>query len=186
MTTDPNAVGQVAVIPGADNWISWAICKITGSHSRHMIIRTSPTECVSADAELDRRRVTRRPLTDFPTAIWSKFDLTPAQQEAIAAFALAQVNKPYAYLDDALIAIERIGRFRFPDWVRRGFQSDGQWQCAQVADAALAAAGVHVFDDGRMIGDVFPGSYEEEMIKRHWYTLAFFESFPLNWRSKHV
>lgn len=179
---DPNAVGQVGIIPGADNFAGWAVCRITGSHSRHMVVRISDTHCVSADAELDVHRVTVRPLTDYPTAIWSKFDLTPGQQAAIVAYALAQVGKPYAYLDDALIAAERIGRFRFPEWVRQRFQDDGQWQCAQLADACLAAGNVPVFDDGRMIGDVFPGSYEQEFVRRRWYTAFLFKSYPLNWR----
>lgn len=170
-------IGQVAVIPGADHWVTWAICKITGSHCGHMIICISETECVSADAEADVVRV--RPLTDFPTAAWSRFDLTTGQAGASASYALSQVGKPYAFLDDALIGFERVFRFRFPDWVRQRFEDDGQWQCAQLADACLAAANVNVFHDGRMIGDVFPGSYEAEFVKRGWYTEQFFASFPL-------
>jgi hypothetical protein len=170
-------IGQVAVIPGAHSFVTWAICKITGSHCGHMIICVSDTECVSADADAGEVRV--HPLTDYPSAIWSKFDLTTGQAGASASYALSQVGKPYAYLDDALIGIERVLRFRFPTWVRQRFQDDGQWQCAQLADACLAAANLNVFKDGRMIGDVFPGSYEAEFIKRGWYTAAYFESFPV-------
>jgi hypothetical protein len=141
-----------------------------------MIVCTGENECASADGE----GVALHPLSDWPTAVWSKFNLSGPQQAAVAAYARAQVGKPYAYLDDALIAVERIFRFRFPDWVRQRFQNDGQFQCAQLCDAALAAAGVNVFHDGRMIGDVFPGSYEQEFINRGWYSLDYFKSFPLN------
>lgn len=187
---DPALIGQVAIVPGADNLVGWLICRITGSHSRHMFVITGPQpgqdpslDCVSADAELDAKQVRQRRLTDFPTAIISKFDLTPAQRADVVAYALAQVGKPYAYLDDALIALERIGRFRFPACIRERFAYDGQLQCAQLCDFALNAAGVHVFDDDRLIGDVFPGSFEQEYIKRRWYTAAFFASFPLLWHT---
>jgi hypothetical protein len=142
-----------------------------------MVVDVGGGQCISADSD----GVAVRQLTDFPTAVWSEFALTGPQQDTVAAYATAQVGKPYAYLDDALIAVERTFRFRFPAWIRQRFQDDGQFQCAQLCDASLAAAGVNVFHDGRMIGDVFPGSYEQEFIKRGWYTLKFFKSFPLRW-----
>jgi hypothetical protein len=170
-------LGQVAVIPGSSSFVTWAVCKITGSHCGHMIIKVSDTECVSADADVNEVRV--HPLTDFGNAVWSKFDMTTEQSLAAVSYAMAQVGKPYAYLDDGLIGLERIFRFRFPDWVRQRFQDDGQWQCAQLADASLAAAKVNVFKDGRMVGDVYPGSYEQLFVDRGWYTAEFFASFPL-------
>ena len=170
-------LGQVAVIPGSSSFVTWAVCKITGSHCGHMVIKVSETDCVSADADANEVRL--HPLTDFPNALWSRFELTDAQALASVGYAMAQVGKPYAYLDDALIGVERIFRFRFPDWVRRRFSDDGQWQCAQLSDACMAAAGVNVFKDGRMIGDVFPGSYEQAFVERGWYTEAYFQTFPL-------
>ena len=170
-----NNIGQVAVIPGAKGIVAFLICKITGSHCHHMIVITGENECVSADPE----GVRKRPLTDFPDRAVSRFELTPEQVDAVVAFAYAQVDKPYAYLDDALIAIERIFSFRFPHWVRARFADDGQWQCAELADAALYAGGLRVFKDDRMFGDVYPGSYEFEFVKRRWYTELFFKSFPI-------
>ena len=170
-------LGQVAVIPGSSSLITWAVCLITGSHCGHMIIKTSDTKCVSTDANANEVR--EHLLTDFPDAAWSEFPLTDAQAHASALYALSQVGKPYAYLDDALIGVERIFRFRFPDWVRRRFADDGQWQCAQLADACMAAANQNVFKDGRKLGDVYPGSYEQAFIDRGWYTAKFFASFPL-------
>ena len=32
---------------------------------------------------------------------------------------------------------------------------------------------------GRKIGDVYPGSYEQEFINRGWYTAKYFRTFPL-------
>jgi hypothetical protein len=169
--------GQVAVIAGSHSFISWAICKVTGSHCYHMIVDVGDGRCVSADGD----GVAEHPVTDWPAAVWSEFVLTGPQQDIVAAYARAQIGKPYAYLDDALIAVERVFRFRFPHWIRQRFQDDGQFQCAQLCDGALAAAGVNVFHDGRMIGDVFPGSYELVFVERGWYTAEFFKSFPLRW-----
>jgi hypothetical protein len=92
------------------------------------------------------------------------------------------MHTPYAYVDDALIALERMFRFRFPDWLRQRFADDGQLQCAQLCDNALAAAGVNVFKDGRIVGDVYPGSYELLFVADGWYTEAFFASFPMSIR----
>ncbi len=167
--------GQVAVIPGAGRPVPFLIDIITASHCSHMVVVADHGMCVSADPD----GVHLRPLADFPQAVVSRFEMTPEQAAQVVAFATAQLGKPYAFLDDALIGIERIFRFRFPLYVRRIFADDGQWQCAQLCDAALAHAGVQVFDDGRMVGDVFPGSYETEFIRRRWYTLAFFKSFKL-------
>lgn len=170
-------VGQVAVIPGAHGIVPYLICKVTGSHCYHMIVCTGENECASADSD----GVNLHPLTDWPNAVWSEFNLTGPQKAAVVAYCRNHVGTPYAYLDDALICLERVFRFRFPDWIRQRFADDGQLQCAQLADNALAAAGVNVFEDGRMIGDVFPGSYEQEFVRRGWYDTSFFRSYALSW-----
>lgn len=173
----PNLAGQVGLIPGASGWVTYLICRITGSHCGHTILITGPNECVSADPD----GVHVRPLTDFGNYVPTKFPMTDDQRAQIVAYAKAQAGKPYSFADDALIGLERIFGFRFPNWVRARFASDHQFQCAQLCDASLKAGGVEAFDDGRMTGDVFPGSFEELCIERGWYTAAFFAKYPVKW-----
>lgn len=167
--------GQVGLIPGANAFIPFMICRITGSHVYHVIIVISDTLCVSAEGD----GVVIKPLTDFPTAIYSRFNLTPMQADAVARFAQAQVGKPYAYISDTLIMLERIFRFRFPRWARERFSRPGEYQCAQLAEACLNAAGEDPFSERHVIGDVDPGNFEDLFIWRGWYLASYFRSFPV-------
>lgn len=176
MNSLPGQAGQVALVPGSHSWVTFLICKITGSHCGHEVVITGDDECVSAEPH----GVRLRRLNEFGTMIPSELVLKPEQVEQIVAFARAQVGKPYAYADDALIAIERVFRFRFPMFVRREFQKDGQWQCAQLSQAALLAGGVSLVP-ASVYGDVYPGTFESAFEACGWYTKQFFASFKLSW-----
>lgn len=172
----PGGAGQVALVPGSSSILAFLICRITGSHCPHIVVLTGDNKCVSADPD----GVHYKTLDEFGVMVPSKLVLNPGQVEKIVAFADSQVGKPYAFADDALIALERVFRFRFPRWLRRKFQNDGQWQCAQLSQQSLLAGGVALVPNA-MVGDVYPGTFEAAFIHLGWYTLAFFKSFKLSW-----
>lgn len=172
-------LGQIAVIPGANTPIQYGICKITGSHCAHVIVCIGDNECIGAEPGGARIR----PMTDYPTAIWSKFVFQPGQAQAIADYARAQEHKPYNYFDDAIIGLQCALHFHLPEWVTGKFGDDDSFECAQLADAALQAGGIQAFTDKRPPGSVFPGSFEFLFIRDQWYTAQFFESFPIGWGS---
>ncbi|MGI5404156.1 hypothetical protein ACQEVG_32840 [Streptomyces sp. CA-135486] len=92
-----------------------------------------------------------------PVVQWSTghFDLTREQRARIAANAIWLVGTPYSYLDYISIALAHY-RVR-PVWVREYIADSGHLICSQLVDEAYLRAGVHLFDDGRLPGDVTPG-----------------------------
>ncbi|WP_405927885.1 hypothetical protein OG554_03550 [Streptomyces griseus] len=92
-----------------------------------------------------------------PVVQWSmgRFDLTRRQRDQIKWYATGLVGTPYSFLDYASIALAHY-RIR-PAWVRDFVASTGHLICSQLVDEVYLRAGVHLFDDGRLPGDVTPG-----------------------------
>jgi hypothetical protein len=89
---------------------------------------------------------------------------------AVARAALRYVGTPYSFLDYVSIAAHRLdpvwkvapgacGSQRLAQYVR----DSGHMICSQLADQALADAGWHVFDDGRLPQDVTPADLYRKM-----------------------
>jgi uncharacterized protein YycO len=89
--------------------------------------------------------------------VWSTgyFDLTTEQRARISAAAIWLVGTPYSFLDYASIGLAHY-RIR-PAWVRDFVADTGHMICSQLVDEVYLRAGVHLFDDGRLPGDVTPG-----------------------------
>lgn len=170
--------GQIGVIPGASNLFEWAICTITHSEARHCIVGIGGGMAVSADPHGVHEIVVA---DHYPVVLWSRFDLSWDQAARIAQFALHQVGKPYAYIDDLLIWAERVFHFRFPQWIRERFADDGQWQCSELSDMSLLAGGVDAFYPRDLVGDTAPSDFEDLFIRKNWSTKAQFQSYPVRW-----
>lgn len=127
---------------------------VTGSYWNHMTIRLTTGLCVGAQP----RGVAIRRVTDFPDTVWSRFAYTPHQRARILQYAWAKLGWPYNWADIFLIAANlKLGWH--PDWLVHEISNRRNFQCAQFCDAALMAAGVHVFNDGRPSGAVQPASF---------------------------
>ncbi|MFE0326307.1 hypothetical protein ACFW08_05760 [Streptomyces sp. NPDC058960] len=89
--------------------------------------------------------------------LWSsgRIPLTAADRVRICGAARGLVGTPYSFLDYASIALAYY-RIR-PAWVRDFVADSGHLICSQLVDEAYLRAGVHLFDDGRIPGDVTPG-----------------------------
>lgn len=92
-----------------------------------------------------------------PAIQWStgRFGLTEDQRDAMVVVAVALVGIPYSFLDYASIGLAHY-RIR-PAWVRDFVADTGHMICSQLVDEVYLRAGVHLFDDGRLPGDVTPG-----------------------------
>jgi hypothetical protein len=82
----------------------------------------------------------------------------PHMEAAIRSRVVVEARKlvgvPYSGLDYLALALLHLG---LPDgWVRRRVQASGHMQCAQLVDAAYRRAGIRLWDDGRLPGDVMP------------------------------
>ncbi|MEV7250246.1 hypothetical protein [Streptomyces cyaneofuscatus] len=92
-----------------------------------------------------------------PVVQWSTghLDVGPHKRGLIMLAATALVGTPYSFLDYASIALAHY-RIR-PAWVRDFVADTGHMICSQLVDEVYLRAGVHLFDDGRLPGDVTPG-----------------------------
>lgn len=98
------------------------------------------------------------PLSYAPEpVVWStgKIPLDDRTRTAITSNALSLVGTPYSFADYGSLALARF-HVR-PSWVRDFVADTGHLICSQLVDECYLRAGVHLFDDGRIPGDVTPG-----------------------------
>ena len=71
--------GQIGLRRHSGGWVGKAIEWATRSHTHHVVVAVSETVCISAEPGGARYR----PITDYPSLVWSRFGLTTAQQDLI-------------------------------------------------------------------------------------------------------
>jgi hypothetical protein len=72
----------------------------------------------------------------------------------VVAEARKLVGVPYSPTDYLALALLHL---HLPSkWIRRRVESSGHMICSQLVDAVYLRAGIHLFDDGRLPGDVMP------------------------------
>lgn len=92
---------------------------------------------------------------DGTNAIYSTWDLTDAQREAIVREARPLVGTPYSVLDYLSLAAHRL-HIPAPH-LRRYIADSGHMLCSQMVDEVYLRAGLHMYQDQRWSGDVTPG-----------------------------
>lgn len=109
---------------------------------------------------------------DGCTVIPSQYALNPDEQAKLKAFTLSQVGKPYDYLDDFAIGMYDLTNPVTGNWlwklIEKSLEEDGHWECAALADAAMTAAGIKVFDDGRPTHAVSPSDLANLFLAKGW------------------
>jgi hypothetical protein len=146
--------GQIGVIYGTQSLLKWLVQKITRSNAHHVVVAISETECIGAEPG----GAVIRPITDFPNAVWSQFDLTEVERAEIVEWCHEHVGVRYSYLTDAAIAISFLFGIRLPHWLQAYLSSDLILECAQLADLAYRAADRNLFPN-RFPGQIYPGSF---------------------------
>jgi hypothetical protein len=103
------------------------------------------------------------PLTEYDASapLWSTgcIALTDEQRECLVAAARGYIGVPYSFLDYGSLALARF-RMR-PPIVKRFVADTHHMICSQLVDQCYVDAGVHLFNDGRIPGDVTPGNLYE-------------------------
>ena len=91
------------------------------------------------------------------TPLWStgRFPLTEEQRQELVAAARHYLGVPYSFLDYGSLALARV-HLRLPA-VKRYVADTHHMICSQLVDQCYQDAGVHLFQDGRIPGDVTPG-----------------------------
>lgn len=88
--------------------------------------------------------------------IWSSgaIELTAGQRQRLAWKAIKYIGTPYSFLDYVGLALARFGlRSRL---LKRYIASTGHMICSQLVDQCYNDAGIPLFSDGRIPGDVTP------------------------------
>jgi cell wall-associated NlpC family hydrolase len=118
--------------------------------------------------------VQESPLSNYDGHLvrWFHFDPATGVGLQVAAAARELLGRPYSWVDDVCLAVAAIFGRRAPRWVRNRIASTGHLICSQLIDLACLQAGVHLFDDRRMPGDVTPEDLDAVIDRR---------PVPINW-----
>ena len=134
-------------------WVARAIRVITRSTVNHAFVRVGDDGSI-VEAE---PKGAAHGADGYPAAIWSTGPLDDEQRTKVAREALRLVGTPYNFVDVAALGVAKILHQRTPRWVARRLSRPDRLQCAQLVDEAYLRAGIHLFDDGRLPGEVTPG-----------------------------
>lgn len=112
------------------------------------------------------------------TVVWSDFEVVGSgpdydgpvsdlERVAIIYAAEGYVGVPYSFLDYVGLALARF-RLR-PRWLKRYIASTGHMICSQLVDQCYQDAGLQLFRDGRIPGDVTPADLFNVLVKTKEY-----------------
>jgi hypothetical protein len=138
---------------------AWLIRLVTRSAVNHAFVFVGNGQIVEANPS----GAAIGTVTEYPHAIWSHVALTTQQRHAInnaaRGFTTANDGKgiPYSWVDDACIGLADLFGWHVPEPVRARLSKRTRLMCSQLVDRAYSMAGVHLFPDGRIDGDVSPG-----------------------------
>jgi len=147
--------------PWLDRLAAWAIRWGTNSPVNHAFIATTNGRIVEAV-----RHVQLGYADEYDDIVWSTGRLAPeltpstSQRDEIVATALSMVGDKYNALDIVAIGLaqKRLGHtVSDRTWWAKRLSNDGREICSQLVDKAYFAAGIHLFEDGRLPGLVSPG-----------------------------
>ena len=113
--------------------------------------------------EATGKGLVRSPASRYMTADYNRHDsLTEQQGQEIAKAAILFVGRKYNYL--GLVAMF-LGCLGFKNkWAAKHLDNTMRLFCSQAVDYAYSLAGVHLFDDGRLPGQVSPGDLADIML----------------------
>lgn len=158
--------GQLGFVTSA-GFFPWLIRTGTASPFNHVVVGISATKCIGAEPD----GAAIRPISYFTTKttsiIWSRIPESPDEASIVAAWARAHEHTPYNLLDDIAIGLGVLLRWQTPQFIEDRLARTDRLQCAQLADDALSAAGIHLFTN-RPNGAVTPGSLARELTRRGW------------------
>lgn len=93
-------------------------------------------------------------------AHWSSLPLSDGDRAAIVDAAKSLVGTPYSWVDVVCIGLADLFGWHVPEFVRTRLNRRSRLMCSQLVDTAYLKAGIHLFSDGRIPGDVAPSDLE--------------------------
>lgn len=150
-------VGSYGVVR-TNGWAGWGIRVVTHSTVNHAFLYVGDGQIVEAQPAGARRA----PAALYPDALWSK---PPANGPAVADAAIALIGTPYSWVDCACIGVADTLGWHVPEWVRKRLNRRDRLMCSALVDTAYLDAGVHLFNDGRITGDISPEDLRTLIVK---------------------
>jgi hypothetical protein len=127
---------------------------VTRSTVNHAFILVAPGRIIEAEpggaAESDLANY------DGMYQVASTMPLTEQQRADIVKAARSHIGDGYSWVDDAAIALTDLLGWHVPAAVRKRLANPHRLECAQLVDQCYLQAGFHLWDDGRLPGDVAP------------------------------
>lgn len=165
----PNAPapGQIGLVH-AYGWFARTVSIFEGgSPVTHCVLALDDGYCIGAEPGGARIRN----IAEIDDVVWSGFTFTTAQEDNLVSIGRSLSGTPYSYMGDLTIGLSLLlGDKRMPQWLQRGVRSEGHLQCAQLVDDVYTRAGIHLFNDGRIPGAVYPASYVPLFHRKGWLT----------------
>lgn len=90
-----------------------------------------------------------------PNTIYSRFDLTDAQRDAVATAAIGYIDTKYSWLEYLYLAMAHYGLRT--EWIKNKIKDSGHMICSQQVVQCYTDAGIDLFTDGRIPEEVVPG-----------------------------
>lgn len=146
--------GQIGICMHGTTPIAKGIEWATDSHTHHVFVVISEIMCVSAEPG----GVKYRPLTDYPSAHYSRFALTEEQKQAIIEAAHKYVGRPYNFAIYGPLLFQKLTGHKVDGWVAEWLSKRPNENCSQASDDIYTRAGFHLFADISEI--VTPGDFE--------------------------
>lgn len=144
--------GDFAVVNTGGSLVARLIRWATRSPVNHAFVYVGGGQIIEAEPNGAQLADVRK----YPDAIWADVDLTQPERTGIVSWARGHLGTPYSWVDDLEVGLVDVFGWA-PKFMRDRLASTATLQCAQLVDAAYAAAGVQLFDDGRPCGGVSPG-----------------------------
>ena len=105
--------------------------------------------------------------TIFPGDVGARERHEARLRQDVAVAAKSLIGTPYTFLDYAALAAWEAG-LRIGGPLRRYVEDSGHLICSALVDEAYQRAGIQLFDDGRLSGDVTPGDLDRWVKVARW------------------
>jgi cell wall-associated NlpC family hydrolase len=158
--TEPRAGAFGLVRTGG--WAAWLIRVGTRSTVNHAFVYIGDGRIIEAEPD----GATESDVSKYSSVIWSAVPMTDEQSSAIVAWAKAQKGVPYGWLDIAVLSLAAFGIHN--RWIDRRIENTHYLICSQLVDKAYELGDVHLFDDGRLPGQVTPGDLLRLITNKGW------------------
>lgn len=100
-------------------------------------------------------------ISSYPHALWSGVNpdlrLSKVEAQDVIEVAHSHLGDRYSWFDCACIGCSKLTGGHVPGFIRDRLDQPHMNMCSQLVDVIRAEAGIHLFRDGRLPGDVSPG-----------------------------